>query len=183
MSGERKNTITKSATANTTTKKCYHRDKRYSDCHRSHDLGLFISSDENRADRNAAILYYRTAFLHCIYYRCTGFLAENEADEPAHSWIWKYSRTASVWCVCFSCSGNEIHDRFQCGFLVGIVSVFVPVVHSFLKTQTTIKRTTLGVLLALLGICLLTFLSTFTIYLGDILCYPQCIFLHHPNYF
>ena len=22
--------------------------------------------------------------------------------------------TASVWCVCFSCSGNEIHDRFQC---------------------------------------------------------------------
>ena len=31
-------------------------------------LGLVLSSDENRADRNAAILYYSTAFLHCIYY-------------------------------------------------------------------------------------------------------------------
>ena len=140
MSGERKNTITKSATANTTTKKrAITGTGRYSDCHRSHDLGLFISSDENRADRNAAILYYRTAFLHCIYYRCTGFLTENETDEPAHSWIWKYSRAASVWCVCFSRSRNEIHDRFQCwipgwycvGIRTGSTQLF--------KTQTAIQ--------------------------------------------
>ena len=81
MSGERKNTITKSVTANTTTKKGLSQGQA--------DIliaivamtwGLFISSDENRADRNAAILYYRTAFLQLHLYRCTGFLAENEAD-------------------------------------------------------------------------------------------------------
>lgn len=115
MSGERKNTITKSATANTTTKKGLSQGpSRYSDCHRCHDMGKFLSDDENRVDWNAAILYYRTALLHCIYYCCTGFLTENETDEPAHSWIWKSSRAASVWSVCFSRSRNEIHDRFQC---------------------------------------------------------------------
>ena len=130
MSGERKNTITKSATANTTTKKGLSQGQA--------DI-LFISSDENRADRNAAILYYRTAFLHCIYYRCTGFLTENETDEPAHSWIWKYSRAASVWCVCFSRSRNEIHDRFQC-WIPGWYCVCIRTGSTQLfKTQTAIQ--------------------------------------------
>ena len=139
MSGERKNTITKSATANTTTKK-----------------GL----SQGQADILIAIVamtwgssylmmkigltgmppfYYRTALLHCIYYRCTGFLAENEADEPAHSWIRKYSRAASVWCVCFSCSGNEIHDRFQC-WIPGWYCVCIRTGSTQLfKTQTAIQ--------------------------------------------
>lgn len=70
----------------------------------------------------------------------------------------------------FLVPGMKYTTASNAGFLIGIVSVFVPVVHSLLKRKMPSKRTTLGVLLALLGICLLTFFSTFTINLGDVLC-------------
>ena len=144
MSGERKNTITKSATANTTMKKVLSQGQA--------DILIAIVAMtwgcsyllmKIGLTGNAAILHYRTAFLHCIYYRCTGFLAENEADEPAHSWIRKYSRAASVWCVCFSCSGNEIHDRFQC-WIHGWYCVCIRTGSTqFLKHKLPSKRTQL----------------------------------------
>lgn len=115
MSGERKNTITKSATANTTTKKGLSQGQAdiliaivamtWGSSYLMMKIGLTGMPP-------FSIIALR--FLHCIYYCCTGFLTENETDEPAHSWIWKSSRAASVWCVCFSRSRNEIHDRFQC---------------------------------------------------------------------
>lgn len=70
----------------------------------------------------------------------------------------------------FLVPGMKYTTASNAGFLIGIVSVFVPVVHSMLKRKMPSKRTTIGVLLALLGICLLTFFSTFTINLGDVLC-------------
>lgn len=70
----------------------------------------------------------------------------------------------------FLVPGMKFTTASNAGFLIGIVSVFVPVLHSLLKRQLPSKRTSLGVLLALLGICLLTFLSSFTINLGDVLC-------------
>ena len=82
----------------------------------------------------------------------------------------------------FSCSGNEIHDRFQC-WIPGWYCVCIRTGSTqLLKHKLPSKRTTLGVLLALLGICLLTFLSTFTINLGDILCILSAFLLHHPDY-
>ena len=70
----------------------------------------------------------------------------------------------------FLVPGMKFTTASNAGFLIGIVSVFVPVLHSLLKRQLPSKKTSLGVLLALLGICLLTFLSSFTINLGDVLC-------------
>ena len=157
MSGERKNTITKSATANTTTKK-----------------GL----SQGQADILIAIV--------AMTWGCSYLLMKiGLTGMPPFSII------ALRFCIAFitvalvflpkmklmnlrtlgygSILGLLLFGVFA-GFLVGIVSVFVPVVHSFLKHKLPSKRTTLGVLLALLGICLLTFLSTFTINLGDILC-------------
>lgn len=140
MSGERKNTITKSATANTTTKKGLSQGQAdiliaivamtWGSSYLMMKIGLTGMTP-------FSIIALR--FLHCIYYCCTGFLTENETDEPAHSWIWKYSRAASVWCVCFSRSRNEIHDRFQCwipgwycvGIRTGSTQLF--------KTQTAIQ--------------------------------------------
>ena len=70
----------------------------------------------------------------------------------------------------FLVPGMKFTTASNAGFLIGIVSVFVPVVHSLLKRKLPSKRTSLGVFLALLGICLLTFFSTLTINLGDVLC-------------
>ena len=145
MSGERKNTITKSATANTTTKK-----------------GL----SQGQADILIAIvaMTWGSSYL-MMKIGLTGM--------PPFSII------ALRFCIAFITVALVFLPKMKlmnlrtlgyAGFLVGIVSVFVPVVHSFLKHKLPSKRTTLGVLLALLGICLLTFLSTFTINLGDILC-------------
>ena len=92
MSGERKNTITKSATANTTTKK-----------------GL----SQGQADILIAIvaMTWGSSYL-MMKIGLTGMPPFSII--ALRSWIWKSSRAASVWCVCFSRSRNEIHDRFQC---------------------------------------------------------------------
>ena len=134
-------------------------------------MGKFLSDDENRVDWNAAILYYRTALLHCIYYCCTGFLTPKMKLMNLRTLGYGSILGLLLFGVfAFLVPGMKYTTASNAGFLVGIVSVFVPVVHSFLKHKLPSKRTTLGVLLALLGICLLTFLSTFTINLGDILC-------------
>lgn len=183
MSGERKNTITKSATANTTTKK-----------------GL----SQGQADILIAIVamtwgcsyllmkigltgmppFSIIALRFCIAFITVAlvFLPKMKLMNLRTLGYGSILGLLLFGVFAFLVPGMKYTTASNAGFLVGIVSVFVPVVHSFLKHKLPSKRTTLGVLLALLGICLLTFLSTFTINLGDILCILSAIFLHHPDY-
>ena len=164
MSGERKNTITKSATANTTTKK-----------------GL----SQGQADILIAIVamtwgcsyllmkigltgmppFSIIALRFCIAFITVAlvFLPKMKLMNLRTLGYGNILGLLLFGVFAFLVPGMKYTTASNAGFLVGIVSVFVPVVHSFLKHKLPSKRTTLGVLLALLGICLLTFLSTFTI--------------------
>lgn len=171
MSGERKNTITKSAAANTTRKK-----------------GL----SQGQADILIAIVamtwgcsyllmkigltgmppFSIIALRFCIAFITVAlvFLPKMKLMNLRTLGYGSILGLLLFGVFAFLVPGMKYTTASNAGFLVGIVSVFVPVVHSLLKHKLPSKRTTLGVLLALLGICLLTFLSTFTINLGDILC-------------
>lgn len=171
MSGERKNTITKSATVNTSTKK-----------------GL----SQGQADILIAIVamtwgssylmmkigltgippFSIIALRFCIAFVVVAlvFLPKMKLMNMRTLGYGAISGLFLFGVFAFLVPGMKYTTASNAGFLIGIVSVFVPVVHSLLKHKMPSRRTSLGVLLALLGICLLTFFSTFTINLGDILC-------------
>ena len=158
MSGERKNTITKSATANTTTKK-----------------GL----SQGQADILIAIVamtwgcsyllmkigltgmppFSIIALRFCIAFITVAlvFLPKMKLMNLRTLGYGSILGLLLFGVFAFLVPGMKYTTASNAGFLVGIVSVFVPVVHSFLKHKLPSKRTTLGVLLALLGIWQLGF--------------------------
>ena len=140
MSGERKNTITKSATDNTTTKKGLSQGQAdiliaivamtWGSSYLMMKIGLTGMPPFSIIALRFCIAFITVALV---------FLPKMKQMNLRTLGYGSILGQASVWCVCFSCSGNEIHDRFQC-WIPGWYCICIRTGSTQLfKTQTTIQ--------------------------------------------